>query len=142
MAARNPDAAFNSDTNGFHPSKPREDNRIETSGHKPGVLVGNDAKPEFHVQTLPAGTAPPSKTFEPQNETERPPYAADPDAKPPTASETLGGATSGDVHTGLGHPGQGQSSQELHHDGQPGRKNPGAGGAEGRGGEHVQQSSG
>lgn len=79
MAARNPDAAFNSDTNGFHPSKPREDNRIETSGHKPGVLgmsdmkviinvnhrltlaVGNDAKPEFHVQTLPAGTAPPSK---------------------------------------------------------------------------------
>lgn len=79
MAARNPDAAINSDPNGFMPSKPKEDNRIDTSGHKPGVLgmsdmkviinmkyrltlaVGNDAKPEFHLQTLPAGTAPPDK---------------------------------------------------------------------------------
>lgn len=32
------------------------------------------------------------------------------------ASSTLTGASSGDVHTGLGHPGQGQTSNELHHD--------------------------
>ena len=42
-----------------------------------------------------------------------------------TASSTLGGATSGDVHTGMGHPGQGQTSNELRHDGQHTRKNPG-----------------
>ena len=29
------------------------------------------------------------------------------------------------MHTGLGHPGSGQSSSELRHDGQSGRKNPG-----------------
>ena len=34
-----------------------------------------------------------------------------------TASSTLVGATSGDVHKGLGHPGQGQTSNELRHDG-------------------------
>lgn len=38
------------------------------------------------------------------------------------ASDTLTGATSADVHDGLGHPGQGMSSKELRHDGQPGRK--------------------
>ena len=42
-----------------------------------------------------------------------------------TASSTLGGATSGDVHTGFGHPGEGQTSNELRHDGQHTRKNVG-----------------
>ena len=42
-----------------------------------------------------------------------------------SALDTIGGATSGDVHTGLGHPGSGQSSAEIRHDGQKGRKNPG-----------------
>ncbi|KAG9547612.1 hypothetical protein KCU97_g20679, partial [Aureobasidium melanogenum] len=41
--------------------------------------------------------------------------------------DTIGGATSQQVHTGLGHPGQGQTSAELHHDGQSHRKNPGTG---------------
>ena len=36
------------------------------------------------------------------------------------------GSTSADVHTGLGHPGAGQTSTELRHDGEKGRKNPGA----------------
>lgn len=38
------------------------------------------------------------------------------------------GATSADVHTGLGHPGQGQTSNELRHDG----GNTGGSGLEGR----------
>ena len=48
---------------------------------------------------------------------------------PPVArvSDTLTGATSADVHSGLGHPGQGMSSKELRHDGQPGRKRHGQG---------------
>ena len=44
-----------------------------------------------------------------------------------TASSTLTGATSGDVHTGLGHPGQGQTSNELRHDGQHTNKKQGGG---------------
>ncbi|KAG2758066.1 hypothetical protein P692DRAFT_20710223 [Suillus brevipes Sb2] len=50
------------------------------------------------------------------------------DAPPVTrASDTLVGATSSDVHGGLGHPGQGMTSKELRHDGQPGRKRHGQG---------------
>lgn len=92
--------------------------------HKPGVLVGNDAAPEFHVKTLPAGTAPQDRTFAPNSSSEVPGQAdndlvepgPDKESTKTTASSTLGGATSGDVHTGLGHPGQGQTSNELRHD--------------------------
>ncbi|KAH9924199.1 uncharacterized protein B0H18DRAFT_878149 [Fomitopsis serialis] len=45
----------------------------------------------------------------------------DPYAPRATAADTLTGATSKDVNTHLGHPGSGQTSAELHHDGQPGR---------------------
>ncbi|KAL1296729.1 hypothetical protein AAFC00_000199 [Neodothiora populina] len=134
MASRNVDAAENSNPDGFMPSRPR-DEPMQTGGHKPGVMVGNDAAPEFHLQTLPAGTAPPDRTFKPQNDPEVPPSNASGDAKGPSAADTITGATSGDVHSGLGQPIQGQSSSELHHDGQSTRKNPGAGGAEGRGGQ-------
>jgi hypothetical protein len=70
-------------------------------------MVGNDAKPEFHAETLPAGTAPPESTFQPNPDVNNQKMFHQ-------ASDTLQGATSGDVHTGLGHPGQGQSSSELH----------------------------
>ncbi|EGN98135.1 hypothetical protein SERLA73DRAFT_74369 [Serpula lacrymans var. lacrymans S7.3] len=51
-----------------------------------------------------------------------------PDHPPvPTASSTLTGATSADVNQGYGHPGQGMSSKEMRHDGQPGRKRHGQG---------------
>lgn len=81
--------------------------------HKPGVLVGNDAAPEFSAQTLPAGSAPESKTFQPQNDADIPP----PQQGVPQASATdFPGATSGDVNTGLGKPVQGQTSNELRHD--------------------------
>lgn len=60
MASRNVDAAANSNPDGFHASAPR-DEPLTKSGHQPGKLVGNDAIPEFHAQTLPAGTAPPER---------------------------------------------------------------------------------
>ena len=90
------------------------------------MLVGNDTKPEFSAQTLPPGSAPASRTFQPNNISEVP-GQADNDATLrshgkestyTTAESTLGGATSGDVNTGLGKPMQGQSSSELRHDGQ------------------------
>ncbi len=59
---------------------------------------------------------------------------ADPESEQAHASDTIGGATSGDVHKGLGKPVQGQTSNELRHDGERGRNNPGKGGPEGVGG--------
>lgn len=44
-----------------------------------------------------------------------------------TAADTLMGSTSQGVHQGFGHPGSGQTSVEMHHDGQHHRKNPGQG---------------
>ncbi|KAI5201837.1 hypothetical protein E4T39_05006 [Aureobasidium subglaciale] len=121
MASRNADAAANSNPDGFHASAPR-DEPLLSSGHQPGKLVGNDAAPEFHAQTLPAGTAPAASTFQYNNEAD-----ATPAQGGVSASDTIGGATSQQVHTGLGKPVQGQSSAELHHDGQSHRKNPGTG---------------
>jgi len=60
MASRNPEAASNSNPDGFHASAPR-DEPLMSSGHQPGKMVGNDAAPEFHAETLPAGTAPPEQ---------------------------------------------------------------------------------
>lgn len=102
--------------------------------HKPGVLVGNDTKPEFQAQTLPPGTAPKSQTFEPNPvDTAPPTLQSRPDdqiERDATQAQPLDmpGATSGAVHTGLGHPGQGQTSRELRHDG---AQHSGQGGYEG-----------
>lgn len=74
--------------------------------HKPGVLVGNDAVPEFKAETLLPGTAPADRSFKPNIENEVPAQATG----APSAQDTITGATSADVHTGLGHPGQGQTS--------------------------------
>jgi len=120
MSVNNTEALANQNAGGsgefssrVAPSEP-----LLTSGHQPGKQVGNDAVPEFHAETLPAGTAPPSRTFEPNTD-------ATLNTTSNKASDTIIGTTSGDVHTGLGHPGQGQSSAELRHDGQAHRKNPG-----------------
>lgn len=51
----------------------------------------------------------------------------DPMAEPTSAEDTLTGATSADVIQGLNHPGAGETSNELRHDGQRGRKKYGAG---------------
>lgn len=106
--------------------------------------MGNDAKPEFQAQTLPAGSAPADRTFqfvqfdsEPLHQQRLTYHRPNPDNESlpaqqsksgsDAAQDTLIGASSADVHTGLGHPGSGQSSKELRHDGQSGRKAPGAG---------------
>ncbi|KAL8645255.1 MAG: hypothetical protein Q9210_006815 [Variospora velana] len=120
MAARNPDAMTNYQGE-FQPHKPR-DEPSTTHGHKPGILVGNDTAPEFTAKTLPPGSAPADRTFKPNNISEVPSQANNPDvlrshgkeSTHTTASSTLGGATSADVHQGLGKPIQGQSSSELH----------------------------
>ncbi|EMC92209.1 hypothetical protein BAUCODRAFT_27538 [Baudoinia panamericana UAMH 10762] len=138
---RNTDAVSNQMPGGgsgeFH-SKIERDEPLTTHGHKPGVLVGNDAAPEFSAKTLPPGSAPADRTFKPNNASDIPPsqqYRPDSeieaDAPQASASDTLGGATSGEVHTGIGKPIQGQSSKELHHDGQSGRKGQSGGGLEG-----------
>ncbi|KAI4129597.1 MAG: hypothetical protein LQ338_002171 [Usnochroma carphineum] len=119
MAARNPDAVANQGE--FQAHRPREE-PLTTHGHKPGVLLGNDTAPEFTAKTLPPGSAPTDRTFQPNNISEVPSQALNPDVLPShgkesthtTASSTLGGATSGDVHKGLGKPVQGQTSSELH----------------------------
>ncbi|CAL8574640.1 hypothetical protein XPA_000595 [Xanthoria parietina] len=117
MASRNPDSVTNAQGE-VHPSIPR-DEPSTTHGHKPGVLVGNDTAPTFSAKTLPPGSAPQDRTFQPNNISETPSQASNPDVLPSsdkedthtTASSTLGGATSGDVHTGLGKPVQGQNNE-------------------------------
>ena len=81
------------------------------------MKVGNDAAPEFSAQTLPAGTAPADRTFQPKPNSETSGQANNPDIATEShtlASDTINGASSADVHQGLGMPVQGQSSQHLH----------------------------
>ncbi|KAK5166656.1 uncharacterized protein LTR77_008200 [Saxophila tyrrhenica] len=138
-ATRNSDAVANSGpggSSGEFSSKIERDEPMTTHGHQPGKLVGNDNVPEFEAETLPAGSAPASRTFQPNNASEIPPQAnmsdrSDPESVQAHASDTIPGATSGSVNTGLGKPMQGQTSNEMRHDGEKGRKNPGQGGSEG-----------
>jgi len=141
MAARNADSMTNAQGE-FKPSKPR-DEPLETHGHQPGAKASPaDHAPEFSAQTLPAGTAPASSTYQPNPVSEVPGQANNPDVERSHGKEgvrtdplsTLPGATSADVHTGLGHPGQGQTSNEIRHDGQHKRKKQRSG-AEGSGAE-------
>lgn len=132
-ASRNADAVSNQP--GEFGSHIERDEPMREPKHKPGVLVGNDAAPEFSAKTLPPGSAPADRTFKP-NATSEVPGQADnssverdhgKESTKTTASSTLSGATSGDVHTGSGHPGQGQTSTELRHDGQHTSKKQGGG---------------
>lgn len=85
--------------------------------HAPGTKVGNDALPEFHAETLPAGTAPPESTFQPNAQSEIPGQANNPNISKETwtdAQSTITGATSADVNTGIGKPVAGETSAELH----------------------------
>ncbi|EUC49480.1 hypothetical protein COCMIDRAFT_84348 [Bipolaris oryzae ATCC 44560] len=101
---KNPDAVSDGRQFAGHvaPSEP-----LTNGGHQIGRLVGKDAVPEFHAQTLPAGSAPADKTYTPNPDLNNQKMYQQ-------ASDTLQGATSADLHTGLGHPGQGQTSKELH----------------------------
>lgn len=75
------------------------------------MLVGNDAVPEFNAKTLPPGSAPASKTFQPNVEGSADQSQTDFEGHPAAGDI---GSTSADVHTGLGHPGSGMTSQEMH----------------------------
>lgn len=94
--------------------------------HQVGQKVSPaDNAPEFSAQTLPAGSAPADRTFQPNTTSEVPGQADNEnvlrshgkESTYTSASDTLGGTDSGAMHTGLGHPGQGQTSSELRHDG-------------------------
>ncbi|KAI1800236.1 hypothetical protein F4811DRAFT_540153 [Daldinia bambusicola] len=88
---------------------------LTTTGHKPGVKVGNDAAPEFHAEKYPPGTAPREHTFQPRPDGETPAEAPNVESQQLTdPADTLGGTTSQAVYTGLGKPIQGQSGAELH----------------------------
>ncbi|KAI1372514.1 hypothetical protein F4677DRAFT_264463 [Hypoxylon crocopeplum] len=90
---------------------------LTTTGHKPGVMVGNDAVPEFHMERHTPGTAPREHTFQPRPEGETPAEAPNVESQRLTdPTDTLGGTTSQAVHTGFGKPVQGQSAAELHGD--------------------------
>ncbi|TAQ87995.1 hypothetical protein B7494_g3677 [Chlorociboria aeruginascens] len=94
------------------PSEP-----LTTSGHAPGTKIGNDARPEFHAEVLPVGSAPSDRTFNPDPQGEIPGQALNDNAQGEgrtDALDTLGGATSADVNQGLGKPVDGLSSQEVH----------------------------
>jgi len=146
MAAKNPDSLTNAQGE-FHPRQPGSE-PLEKSGHQIGQKVSPaDHAPEFSAKTLPPGTAPKESTFQPNPVNEVPGQANNPDVERSHGKEgvktdalsTLPGATSADVHTGLGHPGQGQTSNELRHDGQHGRKKdtPGTEGAGATGGSGL-----
>jgi hypothetical protein len=134
MASTNADS-MNPKQGEFMPHKPR-DQPMTTTGHQPGRIVSErDQTSEFSAHTLPAGSAPASRTFEPNPQSATPSQADNTDVlggqdKESTftpASATLGGADSRDLHQGLGHPGQGQTSTEIRHDGEHHRKRDGDG---------------
>ncbi|KAI9850931.1 MAG: hypothetical protein M1838_004817 [Thelocarpon superellum] len=122
-ASRNADAVV---SGGEFRSKVSRDEPMTTKGHQPGQKVtAADHAPEFSAQTIPAGTAPADRTFAPNTSSKVPGQGLDssamdnddPDAST-SAGDTLGGASSAEVHQGLGQPVQGQTSNELRHDGQ------------------------
>ncbi|KAI6147158.1 hypothetical protein BKA82DRAFT_10935 [Pisolithus tinctorius] len=79
------------------------------------------------VDGRPEGRQPPPASVVLDTVVDRNASTDDPTLQHPSASSTLTGATSKDVYHGLGMPVQGMSSQEAHHDGQPGRKRRGEG---------------
>lgn len=98
--------------------------------HKPGLPVSEaDRAGEFHAQTLPPGTAPAGSSYQPNPIYEIPSQANNEDAlrghgkeSTFTKPQDFPGATSADVHKGLGKPMVGQTSNEIRHDGEHGRK--------------------
>ncbi|KAK2756732.1 hypothetical protein FQN54_005178 [Arachnomyces sp. PD_36] len=107
-ATRNIDS-INNKQGEFQPSRPRDEPQT-THGHKPGVKASPaDFAPEFHAKTVPPGTAPADRTFQPN------PTGETPNTQPVDPNGI--GADSRDVHKGLGHPGSGQTSSEIRHEG-------------------------
>ncbi|PQE28133.1 phosphatidylinositol n-acetylglucosaminyltransferase gpi3 subunit protein [Rutstroemia sp. NJR-2017a BBW] len=106
-------------TGEFHAHRPGSE-PMTKKDHKPGNQVGNDAVHEFHAQTLPPGSAPKDRTFQPDPSGE---YPFQDNAEGTTsAQDTIHGATSADVHTGIGKPMSGMTSKEIRGDGSKGSR--------------------
>lgn len=82
------------------------------SQHQLGQKVGNDAVPEFHAQTYPAGTAPKESSFHPNPTSEIPGQGNNDlmDQSSKTSPLDMPGATSKDVYneSPIGRPVKGQ----------------------------------
>jgi hypothetical protein len=97
----------------FSPRAPRAES-LTQKGHAPGVMVGIDAVPEYHVKAFEPGTAPEEDSFKPQPSSETPGQGQNPNSETSTSADsTLHGSTSADVHTGIGKPLQGQEGREI-----------------------------
>ncbi|KLU85130.1 hypothetical protein MAPG_04161 [Magnaporthiopsis poae ATCC 64411] len=123
----------------FHARRPGTNKPLETSGHAMGTQVGKSGVPEFHAETHPPGTAPPSKTYQPAPD-------SDPSVlrKANNLADPLGmpGATSQSVHNatehGMTEPGQTTRKLRGPHDDRTGLEGE-AGGSEGNEGKERQQ---
>ncbi|KAJ5510465.1 hypothetical protein PEXP_041930 [Penicillium expansum] len=115
----------------FNPSAPRGD-PITDKGHQLGRKINEaDQHPEYHAQPFPSGAAPASNSYLPDPVSSIPGQAnnfnvsagqEDEVATYTSAANTLLGATSGDVNRGFGTPMQGQTINEIRHNGAHGRK--------------------
>ncbi|KAK3393972.1 hypothetical protein B0H63DRAFT_459623 [Podospora didyma] len=89
-------------------------NPMNRKGHQPGHNQHSSDAPEFHAQTLPAGTAPKEHLF-------RPPHAQNPEIDPSfhPGPVDFPGATSKDVYadSAFGRPMEGQTGREIFHAG-------------------------
>ncbi|KAH8699191.1 hypothetical protein BGW36DRAFT_358696 [Talaromyces proteolyticus] len=135
MASRNTQTVDAAGHGAFHPNPPRETPKTE-KWHKPGAKVSaHDQAPEFHAQTLPPGTAPASSSYLPNPINETPSQANNDSTLRGHGKESVytnpldsyPGATSADVDKGFGKPMDGQTSNELRHNGEHHRKHHGSG---------------
>ncbi|KAJ5555021.1 hypothetical protein N7535_007464 [Penicillium sp. DV-2018c] len=124
----------------IHPSRgpqgPMRAQGHKPDQHKPGTKVSElDQRQTYHMESFPQGTAPSGSSFsanpihESGSQAQNPNVEAGPDkeATYTSVSDTLFGSNSADLNRGMGKPMQGQSSTELRHDGQHGRKKQGTG---------------
>lgn len=83
--------------------------------------MGKDAAPDFSAQTLPPGSAPSDRTFQPSpisGQSQNPEIT---DEVRTSAEESIHGATSADLNKGIGQPMIGETSRELRHNAEKGR---------------------
>lgn len=128
--------------------KPQEHGGVSPQSHgiqieKPNIkqhqlgrkVAPQDFTPEFHTQAFPPGTAPADKAFPANTYNEPGSQANNPNVErghgkesvKTSAADTMMGPTSQQVHQGYGQPLSGQTSTEIRHGGQHGRKHESSG---------------
>jgi hypothetical protein len=83
--------------------------------------VGKDALPEFSAQTLPVGSAPSDRTFQPSPILDQSRNSNISSEQRTAAEDSILGATSADVNKGIVRPVYGQTSRELRSEGRKAR---------------------